>query len=203
MAGSTSDLARAEALRCGAAQAPARHDPDPAVGDHRSQRRVATTPRVSSSASHAPTRMPTSCTCTRFADSGCVRGGVHTYVHSKMAVIDDDLLLVGSANCNHRGWEPTASSSSPAFWHVALNEFSTAHKLRMQLAAEHLREPVDILRDPIASRSMWDTAPQRRVCGTHVERPRRSHDAARPRRRPLGPPARRPLLSAAQRLSIT
>ena len=38
------------------------------------------------------------------ADKGCV-GTDPTYVHSKMAVIDDDLLLIGSTNCNHHGWE--------------------------------------------------------------------------------------------------
>ena len=36
----------------------------------------------------------------------CVRANApHLYVHAKMAVIDDELMLIGSANCNNRGWE--------------------------------------------------------------------------------------------------
>jgi len=98
------------------------------------------------------------------ANRGCIRTGPHTYVHSKMAVIDDDLLLIGSANINHRGWETDSELVIAAFEHVGLDRFSTAHKLRMALWHEHLAEPESSLRDPISSRSMWDTAPNRRVC---------------------------------------
>ena len=93
------------------------------------------------------------------ADKGCVRDGPHTYVHSKMAVIDDDLLLIGSANCNHRGWETDSELVVAAFEHVGLDRFSTAHKLRMALWREHLGEPESILRDPIMSRGFWDSSP--------------------------------------------
>ena len=98
------------------------------------------------------------------ADKGCVRDGPHTYVHSKMAVIDDDLLLIGSANCNHRGRETDTELVVAAFEHVGLDRFSTAHKLRMALWREHLGEPESILRDPIMSRGFWDSSPTRRVC---------------------------------------
>jgi phosphatidylserine/phosphatidylglycerophosphate/cardiolipin synthase-like enzyme len=35
----------------------------------------------------------------------------HLYVHAKMAVIDDELMLIGSANCNNRGWDTATTRS--------------------------------------------------------------------------------------------
>lgn len=39
----------------------------------------------------------------RCTDEGCL--GSHTYVHSKCWVFDDELAVVGSANCNRRGYQ--------------------------------------------------------------------------------------------------
>lgn len=36
-------------------------------------------------------------------DDGCL--GAHTYVHSKCWVFDDELAVIGSANCNRRGYQ--------------------------------------------------------------------------------------------------
>lgn len=66
------------------------------------------------------------------------REGRHQYVHSKCWIIDDELAIVGSANCNRRGWngdsevvaaifDKPSSAKSPPF----------AQRLRMRLWAEH------------------------------------------------------------------
>ena len=55
-----------------------------------------------------------------------------TYVHAKVAIIDDEWLLVGSANLNHRGL--ATDSEIDALVH----DPAVARDLRVQLWAEHL-----------------------------------------------------------------
>ena len=90
--------------------------------------------------------------------------GAHLYVHSKMAVIDDELMLVGSANCNHRGWETDSELVVASFEAPRAGQPVEARRLRMQLWAHHLGVPESALADPVRSRRLWDTAPTRRVC---------------------------------------
>jgi len=94
----------------------------------------------------------------------CARNGYpHLYVHAKTAVIDDELMLIGSANCNNRGWE-TDSELVVATFQDATGMASVAGRLRMQLWAHHLGVDQGAVADPIASRQLWDTAPHRYVC---------------------------------------
>jgi len=94
----------------------------------------------------------------------CARKGYpHLYVHAKMAVIDDELMLIGSANCNNRGWE-TDSELVVATFQDATGQASVAGRLRMQLWAHHLGVDRGAVADPIASRKLWDGAPNRNVC---------------------------------------
>lgn len=90
--------------------------------------------------------------------------GPHLYVHAKMAVIDDELLLVGSANINNRGWETDSELVVASFEDVPAGRASTAQRLRMGLWAHHLGQPAAALSDPVRSRALWDTAPGRVVC---------------------------------------
>jgi phosphatidylserine/phosphatidylglycerophosphate/cardiolipin synthase-like enzyme len=95
----------------------------------------------------------------------CRRGsGPHLYVHSKLAVIDDDLLLVGSANMNNRGWETDSELVIAAFEDTPSGQINIAHRLRMALWAHHLDQPASTLIDPIRTRVLWDRAPARHVC---------------------------------------
>jgi phosphatidylserine/phosphatidylglycerophosphate/cardiolipin synthase-like enzyme len=97
--------------------------------------------------------------------ASCRRSGApHLYVHSKIAVIDDELLLIGSANCNNRGWESDSELVIASFDDPATGAMSTAQRLRMELWAHHLDQPAARLRDPIVSRRLWDSAPTRHVC---------------------------------------
>ena len=91
-------------------------------------------------------------------------GGPHLYVHAKMAVIDDELLLIGSANLNNRGWETDSELVVAACEDTPAGQVSPAKRLRMELWAHHLDQPVANVTDPTGSRSLWDSAPHRHVC---------------------------------------
>jgi phosphatidylserine/phosphatidylglycerophosphate/cardiolipin synthase-like enzyme len=94
----------------------------------------------------------------------CVRANApHLYVHAKMAVIDDELMLIGSANCNNRGWE-TDSELVIASFEDDGGTSAAAGRLRMALWAHHLDVPVSAVADPVNSRQLWDTAAGRHVC---------------------------------------
>ena len=94
----------------------------------------------------------------------CVRANApHLYVHAKMAVIDDELMLIGSANCNNRGWE-TDSELVIASFEDDGGTSAVAGRLRMALWTHHLDVPAAAVADPVNSRQLWDTASTRRVC---------------------------------------
>lgn len=94
----------------------------------------------------------------------CVRANApHLYVHSKMAVIDDELALIGSANCNNRGWE-TDSELVVASFEDARGTASVAGRLRADLWAHHLGTSAAAVADGVRSRGLWDTAGARQVC---------------------------------------
>jgi phosphatidylserine/phosphatidylglycerophosphate/cardiolipin synthase-like enzyme len=107
----------------------------------------------------------------------CVRANApHLYVHAKMAVIDDELMLIGSANCNNRGWE-TDSELVIASFEDGGGTAAVAGRLRMALWAHHLDVPAAAVADPVNSRDLWDTANTRRVCRYD---PDGGHDPWRP-----------------------
>jgi phosphatidylserine/phosphatidylglycerophosphate/cardiolipin synthase-like enzyme len=94
----------------------------------------------------------------------CVRANApHLYIHSKMAVIDDEVALIGSANCNNRGWE-TDSELVVATFQDARGMASVAGRLRADLWAHHLGTSPAAVADGVRSRGLWDTAPTRKVC---------------------------------------
>jgi len=97
--------------------------------------------------------------------ASCRRSGApHLYVHAKMAVIDDELLLIGSANMNNRGWETDSELVVAAFEDTPAGQASTAKGLRMALWAHHLGLTAPTVADPVRSRGLWDSAPARQVC---------------------------------------
>jgi phosphatidylserine/phosphatidylglycerophosphate/cardiolipin synthase-like enzyme len=94
----------------------------------------------------------------------CVRTNApHLYVHAKMAVIDDELMLIGSANCNNRGWE-TDSELVIASFEDDGGTSAAAGRLRAALWAHHLDVPASAVADPIGSQQLWDAASTRHVC---------------------------------------
>lgn len=90
--------------------------------------------------------------------------GRHLYVHSKMAVIDDELLVVGSANCNYRGWETDTELVTASFEEARPGVLPLAARVRAALWAEHLGVQPAAVVDPLTSARLWDTASTRAVC---------------------------------------
>ena len=68
-----------------------------------------------------------------------------TYLHAKVAIIDDTWMLVGSANLNNRGLVTDSEMN------VLIKDKILAHRTRLTLWAEHLGLPVEKLEvaDPI------------------------------------------------------
>ncbi len=67
--------------------------------------------------------------------------GRMTYIHSKAWVFDDQLAVIGSANCNRRGWE--SDSEVAAFIMDTMegtnpSDYSFAQRLRIALWKKHL-----------------------------------------------------------------
>ncbi len=99
-------------------------------------------------------------------------GGEHTYVHSKMWIVDDEFVLIGSANCcqrsmTHDGEICAAIADQPRPDPCG---FSLARRLRMALWAEHLGldtlEGHAELVDGVASGELW--LPDKRPPGHRV-----------------------------------
>jgi phosphatidylserine/phosphatidylglycerophosphate/cardiolipin synthase-like enzyme len=84
--------------------------------------------------------------------------GRHTYVHAKCWVFDDEMAVIGSANCNKRGWEHDSEIGAFMF-DDRVPTSATAHtfaqRLRMDLWSEHLDLPAARLTDGVASASHW------------------------------------------------
>ena len=81
-------------------------------------------------------------------------GDPGTYVHSKMWIFDDECAIVGSANCNNRGYfhdsEMMGRVSEASLRTFADGDLNFAHKLRMKLWEHHLNgfASIEALYDP-------------------------------------------------------
>jgi phosphatidylserine/phosphatidylglycerophosphate/cardiolipin synthase-like enzyme len=87
--------------------------------------------------------------------------GTHTYVHAKAWFFDDELAVIGSANCNRRGWQH--DSEVDAFIYDDArptgSQLSFCQKARMDLWAEHLNAPASRFADGVASAGLWLAPP--------------------------------------------
>jgi phosphatidylserine/phosphatidylglycerophosphate/cardiolipin synthase-like enzyme len=88
-----------------------------------------------------------------------VRFGRHTYVHAKLWIFDDELAVVGSANCNRRGWTHDSEANAVIFESANPRGLTFAQKLRMSLWAEHLNMPASSFRDGVTSAAHWLSPP--------------------------------------------
>jgi phosphatidylserine/phosphatidylglycerophosphate/cardiolipin synthase-like enzyme len=87
------------------------------------------------------------------------RFGDHTYVHSKCWVFDDELALIGSANCNLRGWTHDSEADVLLFEDRNPIGQTFAQRFRMKLWSEHLNAPSSAVQDGVASVSLWTSPP--------------------------------------------
>lgn len=83
--------------------------------------------------------------------------GTRLYIHSKTWVFDDRFAIVGSANCNRRGYTHDSEqavgiydSDQPGNW---------VQQLRVRLWAKHLGLPAASVQDPVAAAASWTTIP--------------------------------------------
>jgi phosphatidylserine/phosphatidylglycerophosphate/cardiolipin synthase-like enzyme len=82
--------------------------------------------------------------------------GIHTYVHSKSWVFDDELAVIGSANCNRRGYQHDSEVDAFIFDDTpARSNLTFAQQYRMRLWKEHLSVPARDLVDGVASAALW------------------------------------------------
>jgi phosphatidylserine/phosphatidylglycerophosphate/cardiolipin synthase-like enzyme len=86
--------------------------------------------------------------------------GTHTYVHAKTWIFDDELAVIGSANCNRRGWQSDSEANAFIFDDAAPpgGALTFAQCLRRDLWAEHLGVPASSVTDGVASASQWVTS---------------------------------------------
>jgi phosphatidylserine/phosphatidylglycerophosphate/cardiolipin synthase-like enzyme len=89
------------------------------------------------------------------------------YVHAKSWIFDDELAIIGSANCNRRGYQsdsevigvssdldwPDAHGRRGGLWYRL--ELDTAHSLRMRMWQKHLGVPLEDVHDGVASAYLW------------------------------------------------
>jgi phosphatidylserine/phosphatidylglycerophosphate/cardiolipin synthase-like enzyme len=84
-----------------------------------------------------------------------------TYMHSKTWIVDDEFAIVGSANCENRGYtlntEAVAAIADDVRVRYAGRGF--ARQLRIALWHKHLGIPHDRLQDWSRGLSLWATAP--------------------------------------------
>jgi phosphatidylserine/phosphatidylglycerophosphate/cardiolipin synthase-like enzyme len=78
----------------------------------------------------------------------------HNYIHAKMFIIDDEFSIIGSANCNRRGY--THDSEVVA----GIHDTTFARDLRVHLWQEHLGMPGPSLSNAIASAAHWFSPPR-------------------------------------------
>jgi len=85
--------------------------------------------------------------------------GLHTYVHSKTWIFDDQFAIIGSANCNRRSWTHDSEVVAGIYDQGDGTKLRFPHWLRMRLWAEHLNLDVSRdasrLTDGVASAALW------------------------------------------------
>lgn len=99
--------------------------------------------------------------------------GKHTYVHAKSWVFDDELAVIGSANCNRRGYQHDSEVDAFIFDDAPIPIVAAAReageggiftatfaqRYRASLWSEHLGVPASTLMDGVASASLWLARP--------------------------------------------
>lgn len=85
-------------------------------------------------------------------------GSPHTYVHAKMFVVDDEFAIIGSANCNNRGYTHD-SEVVAGICGMFDDNVTFAQELRIRLWREHLGLSRADVFDPIASARHWFSPP--------------------------------------------
>jgi phosphatidylserine/phosphatidylglycerophosphate/cardiolipin synthase-like enzyme len=79
----------------------------------------------------------------------------HNYVHAKLMIFDDELAIIGSANCNNRGYTHDSEVAAGIYDPEASSRIPFPKNLRISLWKEHLGIPASRLSDPVSSSIFW------------------------------------------------
>ncbi len=94
------------------------------------------------------------------------------YIHAKTWIVDDELAIVGSANCNRRGYAHDSEVAGVSVdrdrapWHRL--EFCNAHGLRTRLWQAHLGISGARLIDGVAAGAYWRAPPSSARIGVYM-----------------------------------
>ena len=77
------------------------------------------------------------------------------YIHSKLFIFDDKFAIVGSANCNRRGYTYDSEVVAGLYDPNIAGQLYLPHELRIRLWMKHLGLPAKTLYDPIAAAIHW------------------------------------------------
>lgn len=89
--------------------------------------------------------------------------GPRTYIHAKTWIIDDELAVIGSANCNRRGWSSDSEVIAAIYDREAsVKAPSFAQRLRVELWARNLGLSAaqrTMIADGVEGAAIWDRLP--------------------------------------------
>src|SRR6185437_3193719 len=75
----------------------------------------------------------------------------------KTWIVDDELAVIGSANCNNRGWTHDSEVNAVIFEPRPVAGPTFAQRLRIQLWSEHLGVAPAAVFDGVTSAALWTT----------------------------------------------
>jgi phosphatidylserine/phosphatidylglycerophosphate/cardiolipin synthase-like enzyme len=79
------------------------------------------------------------------------------YVHSKTWIFDDEFAIIGSANCNRRGYTHDSEQIMGIYHPTPHNNW--IRNLRVALWSKHLGQSATTLNNPLAAANFWFTLP--------------------------------------------
>jgi phosphatidylserine/phosphatidylglycerophosphate/cardiolipin synthase-like enzyme len=83
--------------------------------------------------------------------------GPFTYIHAKTWIVDDEIAIIGSANCNQRGWSYDSEANAVIYDGAPSQSFPLpfAQRLRVALWSRHLNVAPSLVIDGVASAALW------------------------------------------------
>lgn len=83
--------------------------------------------------------------------------GPFTYIHAKTWIIDDEIAIIGSANCNRRGWSYDSEVNAVIYDGSPSQDFPLpfAQRLRVALWSRHLNVAPRLIIDGVKSATEW------------------------------------------------
>jgi phosphatidylserine/phosphatidylglycerophosphate/cardiolipin synthase-like enzyme len=87
--------------------------------------------------------------------------GPFTYVHAKTWIIDDEIAIIGSANCNRRGWSYDSEANAVIYDGPSAKSppLPFAQRLRVALWSRHLNVAPPLVVDGVVSAPLWVKPP--------------------------------------------